>query len=152
LLQVAATLVVARAELGVEGVACCGHDPCLVPQSLNEGGDDASTSRRVGLDLAPVRLDLLRRRSVREVDDLLDPCQRHAQQPERRDQAGPLELRGSVPAIPRVLVNLRRKKQAQVVVQPQRLRRQPRIAGEVSDRHEHLGLGHGHHPPGVGHR
>lgn len=28
---------------------------------MDEGGDDASAGRRVGLDLAPVRLDLLRR-------------------------------------------------------------------------------------------
>ena len=136
LLLGAAALPVAGAELCVERLRGCRHAVCLVPQLVDEGGDDAPTCRGVGLDLAPVRLDLPRRRSGHEVEDLRDPRQRHPQQSQRRHESGALQLTGGVAAVARVRVDLRRRQQPQVVVQPQRLRRQPGDAGEVADGHQ----------------
>jgi hypothetical protein len=134
------------AEGRVQGVGGDGHVGFLVPQGVDESGDDVAAGRGVGLDLGPVRRDGTRRLGTGAGQHLLDPGQRHPHQPERRHQARTLELLGGVPAVARVLVDLDRAQQPELVVETQRLRRQARGAGEVADRHQVTGAGHRRHP------
>ncbi len=75
----------------------------------------------------------------------LDVGHRHLQQPEPADQLGLLHLRNSVAPVPG-RIHLGRGQQTDVVVVPQRLRREMGKAGELADRDQCLHAGSLHLP------
>lgn len=66
--------------------------------------------------------------------DLTDPCQRHPQPAQPRHQPGLLQLGHGVVPVAGDRVDAVRPQQSQLVVEPQRLRRQPAGPGERTDR------------------
>lgn len=87
----------------------------------------------LGLDLRPKHTDLVGRPSRLQLAYHLDPAQRHPEPTQPRHQPGPLQLLWSVEPVTRDRVNARWAQQPELVVKPQRLRRQPRGSGERAD-------------------
>jgi hypothetical protein len=105
-------------------------------QVVDEEGGQPPPGGGLGLHLLPVAVDLRGRLGRRQVAYPPDTRQRHAQPSQPGDQPGPLHLRRIVVAVARLTVHRGRPQQPELVVQPQRLRRQPSSTREGSDRQQ----------------
>ena len=142
-------VVEAGDQIGKVEVACRRgfHRVVLSSEKGNERGDDLAGRGSVGLDLAPVGQHLVGCRLRRgSPEDRRDANQRHFGRAEPRHEACLLDLLRGVVAIAVVLVHLRRRQELELVVQPERLGRQPAREGELPDTQ------HASHPLAVGAR
>jgi hypothetical protein len=98
----------------------------------DEGGREVALRRMLGLDPPP---EARHRLGGRQRGDDGDPRERHPQVPQPRHEPRAVELLDGVPAVAGVRVGAGGWQQAEVVVDPQRLRRQPAPARELPDRH-----------------
>lgn len=109
-------------------------------QMVHEERRQIPAGGRLGLDLGPVRADLPRGRPRFQGAHPPDPGERHAEPPQPRHQPGLFELRRRVVPVTGFGVHPGGAQQLQLVVEPQRLRRQPGGLREGPDR-QHV------HPP-----
>jgi hypothetical protein len=79
----------------------------------------------LGFDTCPVPGELLRSSVRILVEDRLDLLQRHLYLPQRRYQPCLAQLPGRIPAVARAWIDPLRRQQPYLVIQPQRLGRQP---------------------------
>src|SRR6185312_6765692 len=109
------------------------HDGPRSAQLVDQVCGERTAGRVPGLGCGPELADTLRRVNRLERQDRLDLRQRDLQLAQRRDQACLLELADLVETVARVLIHPCRRQQTQLVIEPQRLRGQPRASGELSD-------------------
>ncbi len=102
-------------------------------QMLNEVAREVTASRVLGLGRVPVRADS-RCGGIRlERDDHLDLGERDLQLSQGGYQPGAVELRRRVVAIPGVIIDARWLQQTELVIEPERLRREPGVLRELPD-------------------
>jgi hypothetical protein len=112
------------------------HDCVPSRQVPNEEGRELSPGRGLRFDPLPVSAEHERRVRRRQRAHRPDLRQRHPQPAQPRHQPGLLELRGRVEPVPRLRVNPGRGEQTELVVQAQRLAREPGRAGELTAAHQ----------------
>jgi hypothetical protein len=90
----------------------------------------------LGLKRPPVRRDPLGASLRFEREDRLDLGERDLQLAQRGDHPRVVELGRRVVPIPGVLVDARGRKQPELVIEPERLGREPGALRELSDAHQ----------------
>ena len=118
---------------------CSWHGRFLSGQVADQVGGQGSPGGELGFGLRQVGRDLARgliRGVPGQVADNADAGQRHAEPPQPRHQAGPLQLIRPVEPVAGHLVDVRGPQQAERIVEAQGLGREPRGPGERPDRQQ----------------
>jgi hypothetical protein len=101
---------------------------------LHEEGREPAADRRFGGHLLPVRVDRISGCGGLQIAHGADLSQRHADAAQLGDEPGLLQLVRVVEPVARLGIDRGRWQQPQLVVEPQRLRREPSRAGKRPDR------------------
>jgi hypothetical protein len=117
----------------------CGdfiHDVPLSLQTVDEVVGQVTASRVSGLGRVPLLGDPVGRRTWFQINHRLDLRQRDLQLPRCGYQPSAVKLRQAVVAIPGAIIDPCRHQQTELVIEPERLGRQPRTSGELPNAHQ----------------